>query len=236
MIWTLARPSFWPEPKDPWSWQRALVTLASAGPVPEPRPCWKEVLHGGLSRRSVPGLYGLRFRPAPPQILGLGLLCQTDAGWELSPPVKDLLILDRDTFQARIAELVVLRSAWVRLSLIELSAGRWTLPRGAAPLRGQRQVRVGEDLIVPDDAFDQLPAPEVLLGDQHISEIQSVETRIEVNALSALHAPLYLLHAMGWLSDSGIPKLPDTLTSTLQLESPAAVLRRITSGSEAKTQ
>ena len=227
MTWILARPSFWPEPRDPWAWQRALVLLASAAPVPDPRPCWKEILREEISRRSVQGLYGLP-HPSPAKVLGLGLLRHTEIGWVPTPVAEMLMMLDRQAFQDRLAELIVRRSAWLRLSLIELSAGRWTLPRGAAPLRALRQMRVDEDLLVPEDALARLPAPEILLGDLHTPEIHALETRVSVDALSALHAPLYLLHARGWLSDTGVPELPDALASTLRPESPAVALRRIT--------
>jgi len=227
MTWKLARPSFWPEPRDPWAWQRALTVLAPLSPVPDPWPCWHERLRGTISRRSVPGLYGLRPHPVPPQVLGVGLLRKTGIGWQPTAAAAELAALERDAFQERIADLVVRRSAWLRLSLVELAAGRWTMPRGTAPLGARRQIRVGEDLRVPTDALHRLPAPVLLLGDLHAPKIRSLATRVPIEALSALHAPLYLLYAIGWLSDAGVPKLPDALAVTLRLESAAAVLRRI---------
>jgi hypothetical protein len=157
----------------------------------------------------------------------LGLLQHKDVGWVLSPDAKDLLALTRDDFQFRLAELVVQRSAWLRLCLLELAAGRWKLPRGTKPLKAQRHLRIGEDLLLTGNAFENLPAPEILLGDLFTPEIHSLETNVRVEALSALHSPLYLLYAMGWLSDSGSLRLPDKLAATLRIASPAALLRRI---------
>ncbi len=227
MTWLLLRPSFWPEPRDPWAWQRTLRTLALAAPVPDPTPCWDQTLRQTLSRRCVTGLYGLRPKPTPPAVLGLGLLQQADHGWVLDPAAAGLIELGRSDFQAGLAELLVRRSAWFRLALVELAAGRWTLPRGV-PLRARRQIRVSYDLMVPASALGELPDAARLLGDLSIEQLDSIETTVEVAALSALHAPLYLLHAMGWLDHAGRPTLPDDLAASLGLESPAVALRRIT--------
>ena len=227
MTWLLLRPSFWPEPRDPWSWQRTLRTLAAAAPVPDPTPCWDQTLRKALSRRSVAGLYGLRPTPMPPTVLGVGLLQRADNGWVLDPGAASLIDLHRSDFQAGLAEVLVRRSAWVRLALVELAAGRWTLPRGVVPLRARRQMRVGDDLMVPRSALRKLPDAAQLLGDSSIEQADSIETTVGVAALSALHAPLYLLHAMGWLDHAGRPRLPDDLAASLGLESPAAALRRI---------
>ena len=227
MSWVLARPSFWPEPRDPWAWQRALQTIAAAAPVPDPRPCWLQVLGGALSRRSVAGLYGLRQKPAPATVLGIGLLEYGEDGWCLSATGEGLAGLAREPFQAELATTLVRQSAWVRLALIGLASGRWSLPRGAAPLRARRQVRLHDDLAVEPDALNRLPDARRLLGDLHHEDISAVGTSVRPEALSALHSPLYLLHALGWLDESGRPQLPDDLAASLAIESPAAALRRI---------
>ncbi len=233
MTWLLLRPSFWPEPRDPWAWQRTLRTLAAAAPVPDPWPCWNQTLGKALSRRSVAGLYGLRSRAKPKAVLGIGLLRQGEHGWVLDPAAAGLVELRRGDFQAGLAEILVRRSAWVRLALVELANRRWTLPRGAVPLQARRQMRVGDDLRVPGNALGELPDAARLLGDLGLEQVpestqdRSIETKVAVAALSALHAPLYLLHAMGWLDHAGRPTLPDDLAASLGLESPAAALRRI---------
>jgi hypothetical protein len=227
MTWQLLRPSFWPEPRDPWAWQRALLTLAALGPIPDPRPCWEGILHDTLSRRSVVGLYGLRPQPMPPTIHGVGFLEHTDSGWVLAPGTAGVVQEGRSDFQAGLAEILVRRSAWVRLALMELAAGRWILPRGAAGLGAHRQMRVGTDLVVPSTALRNLPDTALLLGDLSPNQVGTIHTTVAVSALSALHAPLYLLHATGWLDNAGRPRLPDALAAGLGLESPAAALRRI---------
>lgn len=227
MSWMLARPSFWPEPRDPWAWQRALRSIAAAAPVPDPRPCWRQLLGDSLSRRSVAGLYGLRRSPAPPTVLGVGLLEQDAAGWRLSRGGATLADLDRDLFQVQLAETVVRQSGWLRLALVGLASGMWTLPRGAAALRAQRQMRLHEDLVVPASALQRLPDARRLLGDLHHDDMTAVGTSVGAEALSALHAPLYLLLALDWLDADGRPRLPDALAVSLAIESPAAALRRI---------
>lgn len=229
MTWWLALPSFWPEPHDPWAWQRALRAIAAVAPVPDPRPCWQRVLPETLSRRSVPGLYGLRAHPAPAVILGIGLLDhQGVEGWSLSTIGQELVSLDRDSFAARLGDVLVRRSAWVRLTLRELAAARWQMPRGVAPLVARRQLRVNEDLIVPRQALRELPQAKVLLGELFNADVDEVQTSAETAALSALHAPLYLLHVFGWIGADGRPTLPDGHAGSLEIESTAAILRRIT--------
>lgn len=227
MTWRLARPSFWPEPRDPWAWQRTLRLLDAASPVPDPWPCWEAHLKGSLSRRSVPGLYGLRRAPAPPTVLGMGLLEQNSERWHLSEVGQELVSLDREAYQHRLAELLVTHSPWVRLGLRRLASGSWKLSRGAGPLSRGRQIRVGEDLSVPEPSLEELPEPTLLLGALDTGEVSKVTTRVPLNAMSALHAPLYLLWTRGWLTGDGRPELPDSLAASLALESPAAALRRI---------
>ncbi len=227
MIWQLARPSFWPEPRDPWAWQSALRTLAKVAPIQDPRPCWGLHLHSTLSRRSVAGLYGLKLKPMPATVLGVGLLQNTSEGWVLGSRATELAESNRENFQLGLAEVLVRQSAWVRLALIELTAGRWDLPQGVGPLQAVRQIRVGHELRVPNDTLKQLPDAAQLLGDLDVDGGDTIATKIAVTRLSALHAPLYLLAAIGWLDEAGRPTIPDHLTASLGLETPAAVLRKI---------
>ena len=61
----ISRCSFWPEARDPEAWLRALVTLSTAAAQSgtqswtSPRAVGDTVLRGHLSRRGVPGLFGL---------------------------------------------------------------------------------------------------------------------------------------------------------------------------------
>lgn len=223
----LAPPSFWPEPRDPGAWQRALQLLATREPLPDPRPCWEQLLGSVLSRRSVPGLYGLRCTPEQAVLLGIGLLRHTSEGWGLDDAGKELLDHSSADFPLALASLLIRRSAWVRLALFRLHAGSWWFPRGAGVLSSRRQIRVGEDLAVPEQSLAKLPEAKLLLGDLLFPQVRSISTAASLKSLSALHAPIYLLHAVGWLDNNGNPKLPDELAQSLGLETPAAILRRV---------
>ena len=227
MSWLLHRPSFWPEPRDPWSWQRALTRLVEVEPLPDPWPCWERHLRRTLSRRSVAGLYGLRTRATSGEVIGLGLLARDEDGWRVGSAGRALLEESREQYPRSLAELLVRRSAWVRLALSGLSRGAWLLPRGVAAHGGAR-IRVGVDLTMPPSALSPLPRPSVLLGDLFEPGVEDLQTAAPIESLSALHAPLHLLHAHGWLDAHGFVRLPDALAATLHLESPAAMLRRIT--------
>ncbi|MBT0664916.1 hypothetical protein KI809_11450 [Geobacter pelophilus] len=223
----LAPPSFWPEPRDPGAWQRALQLLAALEPLPDPRPCWERLLGNVLSRRSVSGMYGLRCAPEPTVLLGTGLLRHTPEGWLLDDAGKELLDQSPSNFPLALASLLIRRSAWVRLALLRLHAGSWWFPRGAGVLSARRQIRVGEDLAVAEQSLAKLLEAKLLLGDFAVPLAKSISTAASPKSLSALHAPLYLLHAVGWLDNKGRPKLPDELAQSLGLETPAAILRRV---------
>ena len=227
MKWFLHAPSFWPEHRDPWAWQRALRLLAKHTPLPSPWPCWDEYLKGQLSRRSVPGLYGLKESPAPPTILGVGFLVATDQGWVLEESAQPLLEAGREAFQEELADWLVRRSVWLRLALRGLAVGSWSFPMGVGVLQSNRHLRIGIDLVLPEKVLGAL-SPDVLLGELATESVKSIQTKASLASLSALHSPLYLLHALGWLNQEGKPVLPDHLAETLALESPALMLRRIT--------
>ena len=223
----LASPSFWPEPRDPGAWQRALQQLATHEPLPDPRPCWEQILNGYISRRSVSGLYGIRCTPGPSILLGTGLLCHSAKGWVLDDAGKELLDQSPADFPLVLASLLVRRSAWVRLALISLYAGKWSFPRGTDALTARRQIRVGEDLVVPEQSLNMLPEAKVLMGELKAPQVKTLFSVASIKSLSAMHSPLYLLHAVGWLGNDGVPKLPDSQAQSLGLETLAAVLRRV---------
>lgn len=227
VIWQLYRPSFWPEPRDPWAWQRALRILAGVTPVADPWPCWEQVLRGRISRRAVPGLYGRKASPAPPLVLGTGLLAWTDDGWVLEPAATSLLDLERNAFVERLGELLVRRSPWVRLALMGLASGSWRMPRGAVPLHAGRQLRVDEDLWISDGALSRLPPVPRVMGELYSPELEVLKVAVPITSLSGLHAPLHLLHSLGWIDGQGRPTLPPEVGSTLAAETPAVLLRRI---------
>lgn len=228
MKWFLHTPSFWPEQRDPWAWQRVLRLLSKHTPLPAPWPCWEEHLKGLISRRAVSGLYGLKEAPAPPTLLGAGFLVATSEGWVLEDATQALLEADREGFQEELADWLVRRSAWLRLALRGIAAGSWSFPVGFEVLRSYRHLRIETDLRVPKNALDILPSPNVLLGELAAEDVQVIETKASLTSLSALHSPLYLLHSLGWLTKEGRLSLPDRLAETLSIESPASILRRIT--------
>lgn len=218
----LARPSFWTEPRDPWAWQRALRRVAELGHIEDPWPAWEGALRDLLPRRAVPGLYGLKTSPAPGVWLGAGLLVAVEGGWTLAPDAVPLAETDREAFQVELARWLVERSPWVRLALSRLAAGSWRLSRGVAPLLASRALRVGDDLEAPPGTLgDELPATLTGVG-------MALRPPDDARALAPLHAPLYLLHAIGWLDGKGLPTLPADLQRSLLPESPAALLRRVT--------
>lgn len=217
----LACPSFWSEPRDPWAWQRALRRVAERGHVGDPWPAWEGTLRDLLTRRAVPGLYGLKARPAPGVWLGTGLLVAAESGWVVAPDAAGLVHADRAAFQEDLARWLVERSPWVRLAVSRLGAGAWRLPRGVAPLLASRAMRVGDDLEVPAGVLtEELPATLTGVG-------VTLRLTDDARTLAALHAPLYLLYAIGWLDVQGRPTLPADLQRSLLPESPAALLRRV---------
>ncbi len=225
----LRPPSFWTEARDPWAWQRALQILARLDVVPDPRPAWRTHLRDHLSRRAVPGLYGLRSVPAPARLLGIGLLRHDGQGWSLTDEADGLANCDRDVFLEALAPLLVRRSPWLRLALRGLVKGSWTWAGGPLPWTVGRRLTIGADLHLPPDAMKRLLPPSDLLGDLwEPGRPDRVHTTAAPSTLSALCGPLYLLHARGWLNASGQPTLPDALAAHLGLEPPAAALRRLT--------
>lgn len=218
MTWELARPSFWTEPRDPWAWQRALQRLAAVDPVPDPWPCWDRHLRDILPRRAVGGLYGLKAMEGTNHLLGAGMLEWHGRGWLIAADARGLVDASRDAFQSDLAEWMVRRSAWVRLALRRLTAGRWSL-RGNAALNARRSLRVGVDLLIDD------PAPDA--SDGVTLAAKPCDAHIEARDLSPLHAPLYLLASVGWLDSDGRPRVPEALCAGLTLATPAAALREL---------
>ncbi|HQZ64340.1 MAG TPA: hypothetical protein PLY87_04655 [Planctomycetaceae bacterium] len=223
----LAPPSFWPEPRDPGMWLRVLRTLADHEPINDPRPCWETRLQGVISRRSVPGLYGIRWKPAPALVIGCGFLTHRDSGWYIEESARPLLELKGEAFQHALANWLVRCSPWVRLTIIQLRQGTWRFKAGASQLPATRSLRIGVDLIVEPNTFEQLPDARLLLGDQWRDDITSIQTTANIKTLSALASPLYLLHAMNWLSGDGVTSLPAELAAHVGGQSPADTLRRI---------
>ena len=223
----LAPPSFWPEPRDPGMWLRVLRTLADHEPINDPRPCWETRLQGVISRRSVPGLYGIRWKPAPALVIGCGFLTHKESGWYLDDAARPLLELKGEAFQQALANWIVRHSPWVRLTIIRLREGTWRFKTGTSQLPATRSLRIGVDLIVESNSLELLPDARQLLGDQWREEITSVQTTANIKTLASLTSPLYLLRALNWLSSNGTISLPPELAAHVGGQTPAATLRRI---------
>lgn len=221
MTGVLARPAFWTEPRDPWAWQRALRRVADLGGVPDPWPAWEGPLRELLPRRAIPGLYGWKEIPAPGIWLGTGLLAWDGERWGVHAEARHLVDADRDGFERELARWLVARSPWVRLALMRLSTRAWTLPRGAAPLHAARALRVGEDLDVG------APRVRATLSRGASGVGRALRVDVQARALAPLHAPLYLLHALGWLDAAGRPALPADLRTALLEDAPSELLRRV---------
>jgi hypothetical protein len=258
----LARPSFWPEPRAPEAWLRALAELdrlmsqAKPPALAGPWPTWQRHLSRLLSRRSVPGLFGLEMEGSHPRLWGVGFLRipTCEAGWVIAGEAGDVLGPWRkhrtaDALRALALHLLG-RSVWLRLLLVRLASGRWQL-RGWDRLRqGNDRLRVGAHLVFPDgerpedwlagveaDCLGPWQAPlaeacgqpDFRLAAPHAAE-QSEEF-----SWSPLQAPLYLLDSLGWLSLDGRLRLPDDLAGEPHLaallppgDAPARWLREAT--------
>jgi len=183
----IGRCSFWPEARDPEAWLRALVTLAQAAEKSgtqswaSPRALGDTVLRGHLSRRSVPGLFGLdsllrsgekvsagRMRSdsgesseEPPHatiLLGVGLLeLNADhSEWQLSTDAQNLMTTwqtaDHRQAMEQLALFLLRRSVWVRLAALKLQSGAWQLVNWNKLKSSNGQLRAGKTLLLGNDA------------------------------------------------------------------------------------
>jgi len=232
----IGRCSFWPEARDPEAWLRALATLADAAQTgtlawPHPRALGDTVLRGHLSRRGVPGLFGLDSAAAPAVLLGVGLLewDAEHATWKLSTEARELLSVWRtgDHRQAmeQLSTLLLRRSAWLRLATIKLQSGAWQLCRWDEIKASNGQLRVGKTLLLGDDADPTgwlLGIEDAVLGAwwPELSPLQQCKVMIHAPktakpddglSLSPLKSPFYLLDSLGWLDFDGRLCLPASL-------------------------
>ena len=181
----IGRCSFWPEARDPEAWLRALVTLAQAAENAgtqswtSPRAVGDTVLRGHLSRRGVPGLFGLDTSVAadvrrlktpssdfsnqhpdtdsPAVLLGVGLLeLNADhSAWQLTADAQNLLTTwqaaDHRQAMEQLATFQLCRSVWLRLALLKLQSGAWQLVNWDKLKAANGQLRVGKTLSLGND-------------------------------------------------------------------------------------
>lgn len=217
----VGRPSFWPEPRDPWAWQRALRALCG-NVVPDPTPCWKSFLRPILPRSAVAGMFGWKVSPHPGTVLGSGLLVAAEGGWALASGTLELAQSSRLEFPALLADWLLRRSFWLRLTVRRMAEGRWQLANGIDSLC-RRSMRPGIDLL--SESYDLNRCHELRLGNWAPKEGL---VRMPRATLAPLHAPLHLLMSLGLLDKAGFPVLPADIADDLIPPTPAALLRRIT--------
>jgi len=255
------RCSFWPEARDPEAWLRGLATLSTAAAQSgtstwtSPRAVGDTVLRGHVSRRGVPGLFGLDATQTPSLLHGVGLL-ELDAErsvWQLSAPAQALLTTWRtaDHRQAmeELAVLLLNRSVWLRLVLIKFQTGTWQLCHWDKLKSSNGQLRLGQTLLVGDDAdpaawlsgieetvlgawWPELPKALPMVAQIHAPKTAKPDDGL---SLSPLKSPLYLLDSLGWLDATGGLRLPAALAHGPSLSSlagsqatPSALLNEAT--------
>ena len=268
----IGRCSFWPESRDPEAWLRALVTLAGAAERSgtrswtSPRALANTVLRGRLSRRGIPGLFGLgvprlrdrervaegrvrvdgetpttvgKWETHPGILHGVGLLeMNADRSvWQLSTDAQNLLTAwqakDHGQAMEQLALWLLRRSVWLRLAVLKLQSGAWQLVRWDKLKASNGQLRVGETLLLGNDADPGAwlsGIEETALGDwwPQLSHETPVTVRVHAPktakpddglSLSPLKSPLYLLDSLDWLDASGRLRLPAALAQEPLLSS-----------------
>jgi hypothetical protein len=246
----MPRPSFWPEPRSPEPWLRALdqlsgVLAGSEGQDLAPRSLWEKYLRRRLSLRSVPGLFGVE----GDRLLGAGFLVR-DAGHALRlDPATDAVLApfrrkESDVALTALAERLLKASVPLRLLLIRLARGDWQISPGDQG----RAWQVGQRLVTsahaePDQWCRGIEADCLGVWAPLFTDADRRGIRPDTTAAAPSHnfgwgpleAPLYLLDSLGWLSQQGRLSLPegmcrDGLLAALlpPRPAPADLLRRLT--------
>lgn len=245
----LTRPSFWPEPRAPEAWLRALEQLrpvlgGTPGQSYSPRSLWAAHLRKRLSIRSVPGLFGVEGG----RILGVGFLVR-DTGGALRLDATAEAVLEpfrRNRSAEALARLAVhlLRfSVPLRLLMIRLARGDWELAAaGAGPAW-----EIGTRLVMRSQAEPERWCGGIeadCLGGRadRFPDAGTRGIRPDLTARNPSHrfgwgpveAALYLLDSLGWLGPAGVLRLPAEVGGAGDLIAlqptdprPAAVLREL---------
>ena len=241
----IGRCSFWPEARDPEAWLRALVTLAQAAEQSgtqtwtSPRLLGNAVLRGHLSRRGIPGLFGLDDTAASAVLLGVGFLelNAERSAWQLSNDAQNILTLwqtvDHRQAMEQLALFLLCRSAWLRLASIKFQSGVWQLCNWDKLKASNGQLRVGKSLLLASEAdpatwLSGIEEPVLGAWWPQFSHDSPVTAQVHAPktakpddglSLSPLKSPLYLLDSLGWLDPSGRLRLPASLAQQLFLRS-----------------
>jgi hypothetical protein len=233
----IGRCSFWPEARDPEAWLRALAALAQAAEKSgtktwtSPRSMGNTGLRGHLSRRGVPGLFGLDDSAASAVLLGVGFLelSAERSIWQLSTEAQQLLrswqTPDHRQAMEQLALYLLCRSAWLRLAVLKFQSGAWQLCNWDKLKASNGQLRVGKSLLLANEAdpatwlpgieepvlgawWQQLPHDSPVTVQVHAPKTAKPDDGL---SLSPLKSPLYLLDSLGWLDSSGRLRLPASL-------------------------
>lgn len=257
----IGRCSFWPESRDPEAWLRALVVLSNASANAEtetwtgPRAIGDKVLRGHLSRRGVPGLFGLDDSRSPAFLDGVGIL-ELDPErfrWQLSTEGHHLLATwqagsHREALEA-LALLLLRRSVWLRLAVLKFQSGEWQLNRWDKLKSSNGQMRPGKHLLLGKEGNPSVWLAGIeaaVLGawwaelsgrSPFVIKIHAPKTAKPDDglSLSPLKSPLYLLDSLGWFDATGQLNLPpsseqDPILNSLKGNRPSAqsIFERLT--------
>jgi hypothetical protein len=233
----LARPSFWPEARDPEAWLRALaeldrITGASDMPIAGPWSSWEHHLANLLPRRSVAGLFGCVQEDGPVHLWGVGLVGPVGdrSGWRLAGPARDVLELWRArrigaALEALAAHLLR-SSVWLRTVLIRLAGGDWRIRGWDRLRRGRGQLLAGTHLLMEKNLYPEtwwsgiereaLGTWTDTLGAGGGPVAIEQDTSRELS-WAPVRAPLELLDALGWWSAESGLQVPQPLAAERRL-------------------
>lgn len=227
----LDRPAFWTEFRDPECWLRALRTLTAlqrreGGIHGGPDQVWNEHLKRDLSRRAMGGMWGMRQGGKRPLLMGVGFLQRDGKAWRVTEEAAALASrYDADQATAGFRQLAVSlmkSSPWLRLMILRLQRGEWKLANWSKVRGNAEKFAVGKNLI-----FHSHDTPDTWFAGIEIACLGSWKDKLGVDGVAVdpdvmarkadsdqfawtpLKSPLYLLDFLGWLSDGGIPEIPN---------------------------
>lgn len=227
----LDRPAFWTEFRDPECWLRALRTLTAlqqreGGIHGGSDQVWEQHLKRDLSRRAMGGMWGMRQGGKRPLLMGVGFLQRDGKAWRVSEEAAVFATsYDPDQATAGFRQLAVSlmkSSPWLRLMILRLQRGEWELANWSKVRGNAEKFAVGKNLIfhshdTPDTWFagieiaclgswkDKLGVDRVAVD----PDVMARKADSDQFAWTPLKSPLYLLDFLGWLSDEGVPDIPD---------------------------
>jgi hypothetical protein len=227
----LDRPAFWTEFRDPECWLRALRTLTAlqrreGGIHGGPDQVWNEHLKRDLSRRAMRGMWGVHLGGKRPLLMGVGFLQRDGKAWrvtEEAAALADGYHSDQATAGFRQLAVSLMKSSpWLRLMILRLQRSEWELANWSKVRGTAGKFLVGKSLILhnhdtPDTWFTGVETQSLgIWKDKLEVDGVAIEPGIMTRkadsdqfAWTPLKSPLYLLDFLGWLSDKGIPEIPD---------------------------